>query len=78
MHEPPSPPVIDITVDELAKRNLPEMISADLNHDGIYNDAPGVVADANGDATIDAQDLEAIGVASKITTIPFHISGDPK
>lgn len=53
-------------------------VIADLNHDGIFNDAPGVVADANGDGTIDAQDLEAIGVASKITTIPFHISGDPK
>lgn len=51
---------------------------SDLNHDGIYNDAPNVVPDANGDGTIDARDLEAIGVASKITTIPFHISGDPK
>ncbi|MBT2598045.1 hypothetical protein [Arthrobacter sp. ISL-72] len=53
-------------------------VIADLNHDGIYNDAPNVVPDANGDGTIDARDLEAIGVASKITTIPFHISGDPK
>ncbi|MDI3196293.1 hypothetical protein QK290_17990 [Pseudarthrobacter sp. AL07] len=53
-------------------------VIADLNHDGVYNDAPSVVLDANGDGTIDARDLEAIGVASKITTIPFHISGDPK
>ncbi|QQQ64411.1 hypothetical protein [Paenarthrobacter ureafaciens] len=53
-------------------------VIADLNHDGIYNDAPSIVPDADGDGAIDARDLEAIGVASKITTIPFHISGHPK
>lgn len=51
---------------------------ADLNHDGIYNAAPSIVQDVNGDGAIDARDLEPIGVASKITTIPFHISVDPK
>ncbi|MEC5181714.1 hypothetical protein [Arthrobacter sp. CG_A4] len=53
-------------------------VIADLNHDGIYDDAPSVVPDANGDGTIGAQDLETIGVASQITTIPFHILGAPK
>jgi hypothetical protein len=50
---------------------------ADLNHDGIYNDAPNVVPDANGDGRIDRHDLKALGVASNIVQVPFHISGDP-
>ena len=48
---------------------------ADLNHDGIYNDAPDVVTDVNHDGHIDAKDLRALGVASNIVTVPFHISG---
>jgi hypothetical protein len=48
----------------------------DLNHDGIYNDAPAVVHDLNGDGHIDAKDLEALGVASNIVTVPFRINGD--
>src|SRR4051812_19964260 len=48
---------------------------ADLNHDGIYNDAPDVVTDLNHDGRIDAKDLRALGVASNIVTVPFHISG---
>ncbi|GAA4689324.1 hypothetical protein [Nocardioides nanhaiensis] len=47
----------------------------DLNHDGIYNDAPGVVPDQNADGRIDRRDLEAIGVASKIETVDFRING---
>ena len=49
----------------------------DLNHDGIYNDAPNVVADQNGDGRVDAKDLELLGVASNIVTVPFRINGDP-
>jgi hypothetical protein len=49
----------------------------DLNHDGIYNDAPGVIKDLNGDGRIDANDLKALGVASNIVTVPFRINGDP-
>jgi hypothetical protein len=49
----------------------------DLNHDGIYNDAPDVVTDANGDGRIDRRDLDALGVASNVVRVPFHISGDP-
>jgi len=49
-------------------------VAADKNHDGIYNDAPGVVPDANHDGRINAADLKAYGVASNIVTVPFQIS----
>ncbi len=49
----------------------------DLNHDGIYNDAPNVVTDLNGDGRVDDQDLKLLGVASNIVTVPFRINGDP-
>jgi hypothetical protein len=50
---------------------------ADLNHNGIYDDAPDVVTDVNYDGKVDAKDLKAIGVASNIVTVPFHINGAP-
>jgi len=49
-------------------------VAADRNGDGIYNDAPAVVPDANHDGRINAVDLRAYGVASNIETIPFQIS----
>ena len=49
-------------------------VAADKNKDGIYNDAPAVVPDSNRDGRINAIDLNAYGVASKIVTIPFRIS----
>jgi hypothetical protein len=49
----------------------------DLNHDGIFNDAPNVVPDLNNDGRIDADDLKLLGVASNIVTVPFRINGDP-
>lgn len=49
----------------------------DLNHDGIFNDAPNLVTDLNNDGRIDAQDLKILGVASNIVTVPFRINGDP-
>jgi len=49
----------------------------DLNHDGIFNDAPNVVPDLNNDGRIDAGDLKLLGVASNIVTVPFRINGDP-
>src|SRR6478672_11958021 len=49
----------------------------DLNHDGVFNDAPNVVPDLNNDGRIDAQDLELLGVASNIVTVPFRINGAP-
>jgi hypothetical protein len=49
----------------------------DLNHDGIFNDAPNVVPDLNNDGRIDARDLKLLGVASNIVTVPFRINGAP-
>jgi hypothetical protein len=48
-------------------------VAADKNKDGIYNDAPAVVPDANHDGRINAVDLEAYGVASNIAVVPFEI-----
>jgi hypothetical protein len=49
----------------------------DLNHDGVFNDAPNVVPDLNHDGRIDAADLQLLGVASNIVTVPFRINGAP-
>ena len=49
-------------------------VAADKNRDGIYNDAPAVVPDANHDGRINAIDLKAYGVASDIAVVPFQIS----
>jgi hypothetical protein len=48
-------------------------VAADRNRDGIYNDAPAVVPDANHDGRINAVDLRAYGVASNIAVVPFDI-----
>lgn len=48
-------------------------VAADKNKDGIYNDAPAVVPDANHDGRINAVDLRAYGVASNIAVVPFEI-----
>ena len=48
-------------------------VAADKNRDGIYNDAPAVVPDANRDGRINAVDLKAYGVASNIVAVPFQI-----
>ena len=44
---------------------------------GIFNDAPDVVADANGDGDVDGKNLRALGVASNVVRLPFHIRGAP-
>jgi hypothetical protein len=49
----------------------------DLNHDGVFNDAPNVVPDLNNDGRIDDSDLKLLGVASNIVTVPFRINGAP-
>src|SRR5262245_20528392 len=49
-------------------------VAADKNNDGIYNDAPAVIPDANHDGRINAADLKAFGVASEIVAVPFQIS----
>jgi hypothetical protein len=50
------------------------VVAADKNKDGIYNDAPAVVPDANHDGRINAIDLRAFGVASEIVSVPFRIT----
>jgi hypothetical protein len=52
-------------------------VIGDLNHDGIFNDAPNVVPDLNNDGRINARDLKLLGVASNIVTVPFRINGAP-
>lgn len=49
-------------------------VAADKNSDGVYNDAQGVVPDANGDGICDARDLKAYGVASNIAKARFFIN----
>jgi hypothetical protein len=49
-------------------------VSRDLNEDGIYNDAPNVVPDADGDGICNANDLKAFGVASNIAKSRFFIN----
>ena len=48
-------------------------VAADRNKDGIYNDAPAVVPDSNGDGRINGIDLKAYGIASNIVAVPFEI-----
>jgi hypothetical protein len=49
-------------------------VAGDTNHDGILNDAPNEVPDANHDGHVDQQDLRAIGAAS-IKAEDFTING---
>jgi hypothetical protein len=49
-------------------------VAADKNKDGVYNDAPSVLPDANRDGRINAVDLRAFGLASDIVAVPFQIS----
>jgi hypothetical protein len=49
----------------------------DLDHNGVYDDAPNVVPDADGNGRVDARDLRALGVASNVAVVPFSISADP-
>lgn len=49
-------------------------VAADLNGDGIYNDAPAVVPDADGDGVCTKKDLRAFGLASNIAKAKFFIN----
>ncbi len=64
-------PIAGVGVDTV----LTVAVVADLNHDGVYNDAPAVVPDANGDGMVDARDLKTLGVASNIESVRFHLNG---
>ena len=52
-------------------------VIADLNGNGIYDDAPSLITDLNGDGVIDKKDLKRLGVASNIVEVPFRINGSP-
>ena len=47
--------------------------AADLNGDGIHNDAPATVSDSNHDGECDEVDLEAFGLDSGVTEVGFFI-----
>lgn len=49
-------------------------VAADKNGDGIYNDAPAIVPDADGNGVCNAQDLRELGSASKIKSANFIIN----
>jgi len=49
-------------------------VAADLNGDGVFNDAPNVVPDADGDGICDRKDLKAFGLASNIAKARFFIN----
>lgn len=49
-------------------------VAADLNGDGIYNDAPAAVPDADGNGVCDRKDLRAFGLASNIARARFFIN----
>lgn len=49
-------------------------VVADLDGNGMFDDAPNVVVDANGDGVIDEADLTAIGLASNIAKADFFIN----
>lgn len=48
-------------------------VAADKNHDGVYNDAPATVPDADHDGDVDARDLERFGIASNVASSSFTI-----
>jgi hypothetical protein len=57
------------------KRSTDETaLAAHKNGDGVFNDAPNVVPDADGNGICDERDLRAFGVASNIARTNFFIS----
>jgi hypothetical protein len=49
-------------------------VAADANQDGIFNDAPNVVPDADGNGLCTAKDLRAFGVVSNIARARFFVN----
>lgn len=49
-------------------------VAKDHNGDGIFNDAPNVLPDADGNGVCDKQDLKAFGLASNIEKARFFIN----
>lgn len=55
---------------------LTAAVVADRNGNGVFDDAPDVVPDLTGDGVVDRRDLVALGVASNVVTVRFHLAGD--
>lgn len=49
-------------------------VAADHNNDGVFNDAPNVLPDADGNGVCDKGDLKAFGLASNIEKARFFIN----
>ena len=49
-------------------------VADDINGDEIYNDAPDIIEDINGDGRCNARDLRALGLASNIAKARFYIN----
>ncbi len=58
----------------LRKTTIYVAIAADLNKDGIFNDAPNLVVDSDGDGKIDEFDLREFGVASRVVEQRFFVN----
>lgn len=52
-------------------------IAKDKDKNGVFDDAPASVPDANGDGKVNQIDLRKFGVASNIEAIPFTINPRP-
>lgn len=48
-------------------------VASDLNHNGIYDDAPDAVPDLDHNGVIDGRDLQLLGIASNLVTIQFKL-----
>ncbi len=51
-------------------------MAADRDGNGIFDDAPDVLPDVDGDGDCDKVDLRAWGLASKVRRVRFHINGE--
>jgi hypothetical protein len=49
----------------------------DLDGNGVFDDAPATIADADGDGDVDAADLRAVGLAGPVTSVRFTLSAAP-
>jgi hypothetical protein len=52
-------------------------VAADENDNRVFDDAPDVVPDADGDGTCDEKDLKASGIASRVAKAKIFIAGPP-
>jgi hypothetical protein len=52
-------------------------VVGDLDGNGVLDDAPDVVEDADHDGDVDRRDLQALGLASNVERVHFRINGAP-